>query len=263
MYASSYGRFNTPDRYQASASGANDPTTPQTWNRYAYVLGDPVNHTDRRGMYLDADECIDNPDACVAEDQSGGAATTPGSPCYGNYFVATGQESCPDWSDDPQQAGAGCGITRGQYYSYDCLTQSGGQWNQFESSLNSVKSLLINDPKCEKFLASTVGIQDFTLDVANLSSFFAVANSFSLNVTGANAPGTSATTYDVSGFTTIINFQTFQQETPSQQRDTILHEMAHWLDAKGFSQSDLGSSGGQSHNEKLLKKNCSKTIKGN
>ena len=78
-------------------------------------------------MYLDADECIDNPDACVAEDQSGGAATTPGSPCYGNYFVATGQESCPDWSDDPQQAGAGCGITRGQYYSYDCLTQSGGQ----------------------------------------------------------------------------------------------------------------------------------------
>jgi len=129
MYASSYGRFNSPDRYQASASGANDPTTPQSWNRYAYVLGDPVNHTDRRGMYLDAGECIDNPDACLAEDLSGGAATTPGSPCYGNYFVATGQVSCPDWSDDPQQTGPGCGTTRGQYYSHDCLTQSGGQWN--------------------------------------------------------------------------------------------------------------------------------------
>jgi len=49
MYASSYGRFNTPDPYSAAAQGANDPGAPQTWNRYAYVTGDPTNFLDPNG----------------------------------------------------------------------------------------------------------------------------------------------------------------------------------------------------------------------
>ncbi len=44
-YASSYGRFNTADPYKASAA----PADPGTWNRYAYVAGDPVNRMDPRG----------------------------------------------------------------------------------------------------------------------------------------------------------------------------------------------------------------------
>jgi len=39
------GRFMTPDPYQASAG----PSDPGSWNRYAYVRGDPVNRVDRRG----------------------------------------------------------------------------------------------------------------------------------------------------------------------------------------------------------------------
>ena len=45
-YASSYGRFNTADPYQASAG----PSDPVSWNRYAYVGGDPVNRVDSRGL---------------------------------------------------------------------------------------------------------------------------------------------------------------------------------------------------------------------
>ncbi len=37
----------TPDPYRASA-GRKDP---QSWNRYSYVGGDPVNRIDRRGLY--------------------------------------------------------------------------------------------------------------------------------------------------------------------------------------------------------------------
>jgi RHS repeat-associated protein len=44
-YAATYGRFNTPDRYKASAG----PSDPGSWNRYAYVASDPVNFGDMAG----------------------------------------------------------------------------------------------------------------------------------------------------------------------------------------------------------------------
>ncbi|MCC7496338.1 MAG: hypothetical protein IT160_02095 [Bryobacterales bacterium] len=47
-YSAAYGRFLTPDRYMAS-SGVADPGS---WNRYAYVQGDPVNYTDQQGLRL-------------------------------------------------------------------------------------------------------------------------------------------------------------------------------------------------------------------
>jgi RHS repeat-associated protein len=40
------GRFLTPDPYQASGGVA----VPQSWNRYAYVGGDPINFLDSRGL---------------------------------------------------------------------------------------------------------------------------------------------------------------------------------------------------------------------
>jgi RHS repeat-associated protein len=56
FYASSYGRFMTPDPYMATAKGANDPKNPGSWNRYAYVQGDPINASDPRGLFVEDDE---------------------------------------------------------------------------------------------------------------------------------------------------------------------------------------------------------------
>ncbi len=45
-YASNWGRFNTADPYRASGGGGD----PGSWNRYAYVLNDPVNYLDPNGL---------------------------------------------------------------------------------------------------------------------------------------------------------------------------------------------------------------------
>jgi len=44
-YSSQIGRYTTPDPKRSSAQAAN----PQSWNRYSYALGDPVNKTDPSG----------------------------------------------------------------------------------------------------------------------------------------------------------------------------------------------------------------------
>jgi len=49
-YSNAYGRFMTPDPYKGRSGGPGDPNNPQSWNRYAYVLGDPVNWVDPAGL---------------------------------------------------------------------------------------------------------------------------------------------------------------------------------------------------------------------
>jgi RHS repeat-associated protein len=54
FYASSYGRFNTPGPYVAGGAAkgsASNPEDPGSWNRYAYVEGDPVNKVDPSGLF--------------------------------------------------------------------------------------------------------------------------------------------------------------------------------------------------------------------
>ena len=59
-YASSYGRFNTPDPYR----GSGVPNDPGSWNRYSYVAGDPVNRLDPRGW----DWCPPEYETCLCQE---------------------------------------------------------------------------------------------------------------------------------------------------------------------------------------------------
>jgi len=52
FYASTYGRFSTPDPYAAggaSSGNSSNPSDPVSWNRYAYTGGDPINRSDPGG----------------------------------------------------------------------------------------------------------------------------------------------------------------------------------------------------------------------
>jgi RHS repeat-associated protein len=46
-YTRTWGRFLSPDPYV----GSGGPADPGSWNRYAYVQGDPVNWTDETGLF--------------------------------------------------------------------------------------------------------------------------------------------------------------------------------------------------------------------
>jgi RHS repeat-associated protein len=84
FYASTYGRFNTPDPYQASGG----PSSPASWNRYSYTRGDPVNRRDPRGL-RDCLACLDDGGGggddggggyCPPSEESCGPGTSPGQP---------------------------------------------------------------------------------------------------------------------------------------------------------------------------------------
>ena len=51
-YASSWGRFLSPDPYMATAISPNDSRDPQSWNRYSYAGGDPANQNDPTGEFF-------------------------------------------------------------------------------------------------------------------------------------------------------------------------------------------------------------------
>ncbi len=84
-YTNAYGRFMTPD--PSSSSGG--PSNPQSWNRYAYTSGDPVNRHDPRGLWESNPNCPfggddgDDDDGSGDDCGDGGGGGGGGDPCAG------------------------------------------------------------------------------------------------------------------------------------------------------------------------------------
>jgi hypothetical protein len=66
----------TPDPYQGNSGGPGDVNNPQSWNRYAYAIGDPVNGNDPIGLFTEGTE----------DDGSGYDDSPWGSPFY--YYAS-------------------------------------------------------------------------------------------------------------------------------------------------------------------------------
>jgi RHS repeat-associated protein len=97
-YSNQYGRFMRPDPFGGSSNSGN----PQSWNSYAYVLGDPVNLNDPTGLMECADCGEDGGSGdgyCPPEYEScaplggGGPVCTPGT--------AFAQSACDGGSPPP------------------------------------------------------------------------------------------------------------------------------------------------------------------
>lgn len=67
-FASKQGRFTSPDPLQASGTTAN----PQTWNRYAYVMNNPMNFSDPSGLSAVGGKGMGNTEEVWYEGREGG-----------------------------------------------------------------------------------------------------------------------------------------------------------------------------------------------
>ncbi len=95
QYSSSMGRWMTPD---PAGLAAVDPTSPQSWNRYAYVRNNPLSAVDPLGLQ------------CVWDDGSFDSADDPNTGSYAQCQGAGGTYFDPstfqapggaDWSPNP------------------------------------------------------------------------------------------------------------------------------------------------------------------
>ena len=110
FYASTYGRFNTPDPSRRSAYRSN----PLSWNRYMYALGDPVNSNDPTGL----DDCDGTGSWNNSDDNS-----------YG----------CVDYSNEVGSDGSGSDTGTVPNYTVT-VNASNGFFNNIGSFLNTVTS---------------------------------------------------------------------------------------------------------------------------
>jgi hypothetical protein len=88
-YSPGSGRFMTSDPYVASGG----VSSPGSWNRYAYVDGDPVNWMDPRGL----DKCNGNPSCVEIIEPASNVPLTP-------IPILNGDQGPP--VDSPQDGGA-------------------------------------------------------------------------------------------------------------------------------------------------------------
>jgi RHS repeat-associated protein len=78
----SQGRWASPD---PAGMAAVDPTSPQSWNRYAYVLNNPLSLVDPLGLMCGGGEWSDWSDANCTDDGGGGGGGGGDAGGYGGY----------------------------------------------------------------------------------------------------------------------------------------------------------------------------------
>ena len=267
FYASSYGRFNTPDPYMGSVG----PTDPGSWNRYVYVKGDPINHSDRRGL-ADDDDCDWDPDTNTLRCPSGGdgaggggdlppidtghgSGEPPGSGGGGN---PAGNSSPTAVKNVKPLAWALSGALASALDNTDC-----GKW--YQAGLTTSGYGATPGQSLGDFLVNTIpqftGAGNFVGGNASAVTSNTLAPGYLILVDNGGAffnplpKGTSI------GYSDDYADQFAAIHGGSQQAQVflVLHELGHLF---GMTRSDSGSTANQAFNNDEIWLNCSHQIQG-
>jgi RHS repeat-associated protein len=248
-YASSYGRFNTADPYQASGG----PASPASWNRYSYVEGDPVNNVDPSGQFTLS------PCALM-----GGWACDPFAGLWmdGPAFNPSAYAEClavPQFC----QRGSGANFAKGVVVGF-LPDLSAAHQALIDASKRALLQDLRNNSNClnwldggmsgAQFIATwnktTIGADMFIGDqtVVAVMGSPAASTTIAINSIGLFFAGSGPVGYGVPS--------AIGANTPLGREFILLHEMAHVFGSKGFNQNDGSSTQAETDNNTLILKNC-------
>ena len=271
-YSSGWGRFGTPDPYRASGRRSD----PQSWNRYGYVVGDPVNLLDSSG--LDAG----------AFDETGDGGVDGGY-CELWNFVPNGNDDVGSWDCliHPSQGQGGDGRAISTYGSGGAVhvkkySGSGKQQDKIESVLQKIEDALATDTNCSGWLkggadyiaalisGNLFGHADFN---QNTTAAFVGNNNFDGSSAGVpvgytltvnnNGAFFNGVVLGPSGqvYLLVVGALGYQGGSLAAPATILIHELGHLLDAEGF-KSDQKSQSNGAANDKLVDKNCGNLISG-
>jgi len=258
MYASAYGRFNTPDPYARSAG----PGDPGSWNRYSYTRGDPVNRRDPNGTCdEDTATSVNVCDTYSLLDLEP-VISWPGDGYLSNSEVSSQVAAAANAAGQAQAIVAAA--------TYQFVT-----W-ELKQAVQLAVQILNNNPLCDSVIGTGIGaggtvyspsavLQDIYGQTAfglfNVTAIQNGNNATESSITFNGTPGIEIDINDLPGssFNPTANNVIFGTSAITQAV-TVLHELGHAMyDLFGVGQiatPDGGNVPLSNANTQLIQKNC-------
>jgi RHS repeat-associated protein len=250
------GRFFTVDPLGLKGANLKDPAS---WNLYSYVLGDPINRRDPSGLTAYSCRWVEGAEGmeyvCYSEPTEPGDAPVPdlSEPASGG--------GPPDYSKTVQFAL----MNLRKSIDSNCLGWlesgiAGGDLAVFNAYYNALDGANGSN-------TALAGAQDLSkTDYKNLNAVtngngFSMGNGFVITV---NTDGAFFTTNKGAGYGDKYDaeIRQIQGGTVQAQNFILIHELAHYFGASGFTQNDGGDLPAQKRNNDLLWDKCKATIRG-
>ena len=260
-YSNAWGRFMTVD-----PSGAGRASKPQSWNRYQYALGDPINHSDPTGLdpdcgggslVVDANGTSMNVNACpIPVDPSWVFLIGSGDPTAG-WIQAWGADMRAALlaSYQASQASQGPNIITN-------LSTTSSKALDVQNDLRWLEQAITQDSDCSGWLKDSSTSIDYMLNnnLVGVGDFSNATANAQAGTTGTNLPaGSMLITINLQG--AFFNSSAspgyglpswIKSGSAAEQGLLLLHELAHNVGAAGFIEGDQSADDQTKNNQSVL-----------
>ena len=247
QYSPTQGRWMTPD---PGGLGVVDPTNPQSWNRYAYVMNNPLNFIDFVGLECYASDQFGN---CTNWGTGGNLALLGGFGDPINLLLTAYTPTALLGYVQHDEAGNTIDMGYQAYYgNWDMLAFAVSGFGNFgpyvspgvQAGVDVVKQVLSQKNSCSDYF------NDMALNFSGTPSIMDVLNNTSFRVIGGEPSTVGAESSEGSAQnsplvvinpngpffismpgTTIYSIGPYVGGTSQAQAIILLHELAHTIDA--------------------------------